>query len=179
MNRKFPCEICGLRYSTIKILKCHVKKRHPGASGPIDDTQPKTCPICSRYFKDPKMLSEHIQLHSSEKLFFELGNLFVTNCDLIDNAAKFQCEHCSKVYPIAAQLKAHHSKKHPDKPMPPRLVLPPIACYVCKRNFKSVRDRDSRMKVHAGEFVLNGFVNRLNDCSFRSKVRHCLRALRT
>lgn len=80
---KFKCFICNKSFTTVKIMKIHIKNNHSNA---------KNCTICDEKIKTPISLNYHIMSHSHG-----YSNI---------------CHFCGKGFQITCKLTAHIKKIH-------------------------------------------------------------------
>ncbi|XP_073829580.1 zinc finger Y-chromosomal protein-like [Musca autumnalis] len=84
----YTCGECGKSYSTEIALNSHKRLVHT--------LKPKhICKICSKSFKFPKVLREHLASHAKMNLY--------------------QCPHCPKTYRMSSNLHRHRKNAHPEE----------------------------------------------------------------
>ena len=89
MERKFPCDICGLKIKTKGSLLNHMESRHLGIS-----KKPYFCPDCGVHFSH----SDHKFKHMDQS-----------------ERQKFTCDSCGKQFGRNSNLKKHEKRHEAEK----------------------------------------------------------------
>ncbi len=89
MERKFPCDICGLKIKTKGSLLNHMESRHLGIS-----KKPYFCPDCGVHFSH----SDHKFKHMDQS-----------------ERQKFTCDYCGKQFGRNSNLKKHEKRHEAEK----------------------------------------------------------------
>ncbi|XP_050416435.2 zinc finger protein 320 [Patella vulgata] len=108
------CFDCGQVFDCQRVLKKHCKDHHDGNSC----TQ---CKVCNKMFIHPGQLTEHVEKHTSGKLF--------------------SCEVCDKQFKNNSEL-SNHLLSHPENK--------PIECKECGHRFVRKRDFIIHYRLHTG-----------------------------
>jgi len=129
----FKCVGCSLEYNSIKTLELHYTI-HSGEKRYM-------CKICDKRFRTPRMVTEHWFTHKEN-----------------ENAKKFQCEKCAKIFAFKNQLTRHQKDVHDEKI---------YGCEHCPKKFSTVGiltkhiklKHKSKEKVHLCNHCGRGFDN--------------------
>lgn len=84
---RFPCLVCGKRFSKNYILKNHNERYHNTGEAVI-----LTCDICQRTFNTRKCLVQHMKIHSGKK--------------------PYKCRYCGMAFAQSAGKRGHERNKH-------------------------------------------------------------------
>lgn len=187
-KQRFPCQICGLAYSTTHNLHRHTSRKHCATIA--------HCSRCPKTFSGPQNLKKHIWVAHTDK------EKWVSKCDtcekrfpfkfqldkhnsrrhgnqeglqlkstlnpehLIGSSKtknKFQCKNCPKTFPEKYKLNRHMLATHTSK------SSWRFKCNVCKRKFAHAEYLTKHQKIHA--IQLSGekpFACRICDAKFGS-----------
>ena len=137
--RRYTCEICRAKFTTISLLKQHLIK-HLGGPYECDECSSRfrckqrlivhkrnkhpICQFCSEKFNGRLSLKKHMQTkHSNER--------------------PFSCDMCSAKFKEKGKLNRHKKFKHSDER--------PFSCEVCSATFKDKNSLNIHRKIHSTE----------------------------
>jgi general transcription factor IIIA len=84
---KFKCNICGLGYQSLRILKGHVHQH--------SEIQSHQCTMCTKAFRTSNNLKAHIRVHMNDRIF--------------------KCSYCENTYIHCTDKKRHEMSVHTGK----------------------------------------------------------------
>ncbi|KAK3913233.1 Zinc finger protein 420 [Frankliniella fusca] len=126
------CTFCSEKFSTLKMLREHVKSSHN-----VEEEPKYNCDKCDKSYRLASSLDIHRATHSNEtpylcdvcgKSFKHGSNLRCHRRSHVDGQLthRFSCERCPKKFPSRFQL-SEHTNVH--------LNIKPYACGVCGKKF--------------------------------------------
>lgn len=112
-------------------------------------TKEHACEVCHKVFKNPSTLQLHCKEH--EKGEDQCDKELYRKCpkDPCENKQgkkdKYQCDHCSKVFPKAFNISRHMKEVH--------AVKKSFSCVQCNKAFSSKRHLEEHSGIHKGEKI--------------------------
>ncbi|XP_019623859.1 PREDICTED: zinc finger protein 239-like [Branchiostoma belcheri] len=111
-GKPFRCEECGKHFTTLKILKRHIKN-HTGE-------KPHQCKHCSKSFAQSANLARHVLTHTGERPYGcgECGKQFTQLANLKDHMRThtgekpYHCDECNEQFTTLSHLKGHIMRTH-------------------------------------------------------------------
>ncbi|KAK7494312.1 hypothetical protein BaRGS_00014415 [Batillaria attramentaria] len=121
-ERSSVCEICGLSFADVKVMKKHRQIHKRGREKRF------VCEVCNSRFHHHASLKYHRLTHSGQK--------------------SFVCEHCKIAFYTASHLKCHVKLKHLGTSRPRTKA---ISCHICLTLLRSKSHLKEHMHLHTGE----------------------------
>lgn len=116
-----------------------------------DGKQPLKCDICDRVFKQVSNLSQHLRLHTGEKVyeckkcekvFTQANKLSIHLKSVHAGERPYKCRFCVKTFPQPADLTLHERTHTGEKP---------YRCDICQRGFSQTGSLSRHRRIHTGE----------------------------
>merc|ERR1712080_236072 len=108
-GKPYYCETCGKCFSQKSNVKQHIEDVHV-------KTKKFSCEVCDKRFSQKVTLTEHMRVHSGERLFVceACGKSFSRKSaltrhmeDVHEKSRHYQCEVCHKIVANASNLNRH------------------------------------------------------------------------
>ena len=116
-----------------------------------DGKQPLKCDICDKVFKQVSNLSQHLRLHTGEKVyeckkcekvFTQANKLSIHLKSAHAGERPYKCRFCIKAFPQPADLTLHERTHTGEKP---------YSCDICHRKFSQTGSLSRHRRIHTGE----------------------------
>ena len=131
-SKKYPCNVCNKKFSSVQNLKSHTKIKHNGAEN--DETKP--------HEKVNKKSTNSLSPSKRKKIL-------LSNCN---SGGKFPCPYCKSKFSKKQNLKTHVKKKHNEKTEEMSNKVKKFECPICSKSFqfKDIMQlhKDDHTKIH-------------------------------
>ncbi|XP_076860578.1 zinc finger and BTB domain-containing protein 40 isoform X2 [Brachyhypopomus gauderio] len=150
--REHRCPLCPLALTSAAALNEHRAQAHADPPAKKRRTQPVTCDLCGKAFKQPSGLLYHRRTeHLEERPFAcgECGATFAASSSLKNHARlhtgekPYRCKHCDMSFTVAAALSYHTKKKHAEGKM--------YSCQYCSSTFAQSIELTRHVRTHTGD----------------------------
>ncbi|CAH1112096.1 unnamed protein product [Psylliodes chrysocephalus] len=148
VSKNLRCHIC---FTETRCLKKHLKEIHfiETVHG-IDVEKKFGCNICGKRYRQNKLLSVHMRIHTGERPLscdicgrtFALSSSLHKHKNIHNGEKKYECNICNKKFSQSSHLNVH-IRNHTGQNKP-------HICNICGKNFTMNSKLVAHMRIHTG-----------------------------